>query len=95
MRIEYTKRALRLHKHIPGEVKNRIRAFAEQVKRCTSADELIRLSRAENLSGFKGSYWRVKVGTWRLIFSVEGDTVVVEYIGPRDMVYKRIRDILR
>ena len=95
MRIEYTKRALRLHKHIPGDVKDKIRAFAELVKRCISADELIKLSKAEKLSGFKGSYWRVRVGTWRLIFSVEGDTVVVEYIGPRDMVYKRIQNTLK
>lgn len=42
------------------------------------------------LKGSKGSY-RLRVGDWRVVYSrPDSDTILIEQIGPRGEVYKRM-----
>jgi len=42
----------------------------------------------EPLGGeFKGVY-KLRVGTWRVIYTIEGDTIVIQGVGQRREIYK-------
>ena len=42
----------------------------------------------EPLSGeFKGTF-KLRIGEWRVVYTVEGDTIVIQFIGHRRGIYK-------
>lgn len=46
------------------------------------------VSGARPLSGELAGHWRIRTGDYRVMFRLEGDTVVVEKVGHRDRFYE-------
>jgi mRNA interferase RelE/StbE len=43
---------------------------------------------AEPLAGeFKGTF-KLRIGDWRVVYSVEGDNIIIQYVGHRKEIYK-------
>jgi mRNA interferase RelE/StbE len=58
------------------------------VKRVAWLSENFRRIVLEPLGGeFKGAY-KLRVGDWRVIYTVEGDVIVIRFVGHRREVYK-------
>lgn len=79
MNIEYKKKAV---KYINSSDKN-------TKQRLKKAIENIPFGDIKKLSGFENEY-RLRVGELRVLFTLENDTVIVNEIGSRGEIYKRL-----
>ena len=68
----------RLDRQVRQRILRKLEWFAENFTRVVP----------EPLGGeFKGVY-KLRVGTWRVIYTIEGDTIVIQGVGHRREIYK-------
>ena len=68
----------RLDRQVRRRILRKLEWFAENFTRVVP----------EPLGGeFKGVY-KLRVGTWRVIYTIEGDTIVIQSVGHRREIYK-------
>lgn len=79
MRIEYKKQAVKYINSADKTTKKRLK----------DAIEKIPLGDIKKLSGLENEY-RLRVGDFRVLFTVENDIITVNEIRPRGQVYKRL-----
>lgn len=83
MRYVFTERALRRAKRLPKDVQRRIihklNFYCDQEDPLDFAEPLMRSE--------LGSY-RYRIGDWRVVFDLEGDTIVVLLVGHRRDIYR-------
>ena len=56
-------------------------------------DAVSRLSKEQSgvrhLEGYKPPLFRVRVGDWRILFTIESDTATIQRVLPRDKAYRQ------
>ena len=82
VRIEWTEGAIKdlekLDKLIAQRILRRLAWFSKNFQRIVP----------EPLTGeFKGTF-KLRIGNWRAVYTVEGKTIVVQFIGHRREIYK-------
>ena len=82
VKIEWTEGAIKdlgkLDKPIAQRILRRLAWFSENFQRIVP----------EPLTGeFKGIF-KLRIGDWRAVYTVEGDTIVIQFIGHRREIYK-------
>ena len=84
--IEYTKTALTQLEKLDRTTARRILDYMDE--RVAASDNPRRIGRP--LSGPMGGLWRYRVGDWRVICDIQGDTlrILVVRVGRRDKVYR-------
>lgn len=83
LKVEYSARAVRQLQDIPQADRNRLRARVYGY----AADPMARGHDARALVNH-ASTLRLRVGDWRVIFDVEGDTMVINRIVHRREAYR-------
>ncbi|WP_082470555.1 MULTISPECIES: type II toxin-antitoxin system RelE/ParE family toxin [unclassified Methylobacterium] len=79
--IVYTRPAARALVRMPANTEAQIR---EKLR--TLADDPTALS--NNIKALKGAEgFRLRIGDWRVIFTIEPDRVIVHAVGPRGSIY--------
>ena len=82
MRVEWTRGAVEDLEKLDRQVAQRV------LKRVTWLAENFHRIVPEPLSGeFKGAY-KLRVGDWRVIYTVEGELIVIRLIGHRREIYR-------
>ncbi len=79
MNIIFSKQAAKYIKYSDKPTKIRLK---ESIQKLPAGD-------VKKLQGYQNEY-RLRVGDLRVLFSIEGDTIVIESILPRGQVYNRI-----
>lgn len=77
MQIEYSKQAVKFLKKLQKPVREKI---VSAIKRLPYGDVV-------RYEGFESTY-RLRVGSYRVIYSRQGNIIKIEKIGPRGDVYK-------
>lgn len=82
MKVDLSSQALKTLKRMPRPMAIRIRNRIETVARKPGANEhdVVKL---KDRPGY-----RLRVGDWRVIYDIEGDTLHVRVIAPRGDVYR-------
>jgi mRNA interferase RelE/StbE len=83
MKINYTKSAIADLVSLPKEVQKRI---AQKMKFYAKAQNPIRF--AERLTDFKDAEFRFRIGEYRILFDVVGNSIFVLKIKHRKDIYK-------
>ncbi len=82
MKVEGTRGAVEDLEKLDPQVVKRI------LKRIAWLSENFSRIIPEPLGGeFKGTY-RLRVGNWRIIYTVEGDSIVIRFVGHRREIYQ-------
>lgn len=79
MNIIFSKQAAKYIKYSDKPTKTRLK---ESIQKLPAGD-------VKKLQGYQNEY-RLRVGDLRVLFSIEGDAIVIESILPRGQVYNRI-----
>ena len=82
MKIAISKDALKALDRMPANTASLIRSKIVQY----ADDPKAMANNVKRLKG--GSYFRLRVGDWRVIFERDRDTVIVLAIGPRGAIYE-------
>ena len=82
VKVEWTERAIkdieRLDKPIAQRILRKLDWFSRNFERLNP----------EPLSGrFKGTF-KLRLGEWRVIYTIEGETAVIQFVGHRREIYK-------
>ncbi len=82
VKIEWTEGAIKdlekLDKPIAQRILGRLARFSGNFQRIVP----------EPLTGeFRGTF-KLRIGDWRAVYTVEGDTIVIQFIGHRREIYK-------
>ena len=77
MNIFYRKRAIHYIHSCDKQVKQRLKTAIEQLP----------LGDVKKLKGFQSEY-RLRVGSLRVLFTLEDDTIIINDIGSRGQIYK-------
>jgi mRNA interferase RelE/StbE len=82
VRIEWTEGAIKdlenLDKPIVQRILRRLAWFSKNFPRIVP----------EPLTGeFKGTF-KLRIGDWRVVYTVEGETIVIQFVGHRREIYK-------
>ena len=83
LKIRYTKRALKGLSRIPGKANKAIRVKIGLLAENPQRPDLD----IKKMQGEPGTY-RLRVGTYRVIFSEDGVILLIENIGPRGSIYR-------
>lgn len=79
--IVYTRAAARALSRLPVNVAGLIR---EKVDRLAIDPDAL----ANNVKALRGvEGYRLRVGDWRILFTIEGDRIIVHAVGPRGSIY--------
>lgn len=78
--VRVHRRARRYQSRLPRDVSERIDAAIERL----AGGERVDVRAIQGLAGI----FRLRVGPYRVIFREEGDTIVIEEIGPRGGAYR-------
>jgi len=82
LKVEWTENSLedleKLDKTIANRILNKITWFSEHFKTITP----------ETLSGDFAGMFKLRVGDWRVVYTTEGDIIVIQAIGHRKEIYK-------
>ncbi len=82
LKIEWTESALKDLEKLDSVVARRI------ARRLTWLSRNFEYIVPEPLAGeFKGAF-KLRVGDWRAVYTVEGNTIVVRFVGHRSQIYK-------
>ncbi|RDJ21795.1 type II toxin-antitoxin system RelE/ParE family toxin [Bosea caraganae] len=81
-RITYSRDAIKTLQRIPANIAATIRAKVEQYAAEPS-------SLANNVKALKGEpgYYRLRVGDWRVVFSEDGQVILIVRVAPRGSAY--------
>ncbi|MDR4507435.1 MAG: type II toxin-antitoxin system RelE/ParE family toxin [Candidatus Brocadiaceae bacterium] len=79
-KIEFSKTAAKVYKKLPEDYKGLIDLVLLKISKGLPAD-------IKSISGEKNLY-RIRVGKYRILFTITKDIVVVIKIGPRGDIYK-------
>ena len=79
LRIEYSKKAVKYINAMDKQTKQRLREAIEKIP----------LGDIKRLQGTEDGY-RLRVGTLRVLFTMENDVVYIDNIMPRGQAYKRL-----
>lgn len=79
--IGFTRPAARALSRMPANtealIRDKLRLLAENPE-----------ALANNVKALKGSGgYRLRVGDWRVIFTIEADRIIVHHVGPRGSIY--------
>ena len=86
MKVEFRSSFTRdLKKVSENKVRQRVRQAIEQVE---TADQLAEIAQLKKLSG-EGSYYRIRIGDYRIGLKVEQETVIFVRCLPRRDIYRR------
>ena len=82
VKIEWTEGAIKdlekLDKLVALKVLKKVTWFSKNFEQLVS----------KSLSGeFKGTY-KLRVGDWRVVYTVEGKTIIIQFVGHRREIYK-------
>jgi mRNA interferase RelE/StbE len=77
--IRYAQAVVRKLKKMSPDVQRRIRSKIEHLSNGLAGD-------VKRLTNFSPEY-RLRVGDWRVLFNLDGDTVSVEHISHRSKAY--------
>ncbi len=79
MRIEYSKKTAKYINSADKPTKKRLKEAIEKIP----------LGDIKKLQGIENGY-RLRVGDFRVLFSIENDTIYIDNIIPRGQAYKRL-----
>lgn len=77
--IIYTRQAMKNIKSIDSRVKGRVKTGIENIP----------FGDIKKLQGYSNIY-RIRIGDYRVIYEIEGETVIIDAILPRGEAYKRL-----
>jgi len=81
-KVEWTEDAIedlsRLDRPIAKRILNKITWFSKHLKRITP----------EPLSGYLEGNYKLRIGDWRVIYTLEEDTIVIQAVGHRKEIYR-------
>jgi len=80
MNITYSKKAVKTINGMDGLTKERIKTAIEKLP---DGD-------AKQIKGRSVTTFRLRVGGWRVLFSLNGNDILIEKIAPRGEVYKGV-----
>ena len=81
MRVVLTPKATKHFKRLNEPLKSKIRAALKDLENEPPKGDIKPLSGLDE--------FRLRVGSYRIIFGIEGDAIIVTSIAPRGQVYKR------
>lgn len=79
LKIEYSKKTVKYINSVDKPTKKRLREAIEKIP----------FGDIKKLQGIENGY-RLRVGDFRVLFSIEDDTIYIDNIIPRGQAYKRI-----
>lgn len=79
MHIEYKKKAVKYINSCDKATKKRLKEAIEKIP----------LGDIKKLKGFENDY-RLRVGDFRVLFTLEDDIIIIDEIGPRGQIYKKM-----
>ncbi len=80
-KVEWTDRAVKDLEKLDRPIARRV------LRRITWLSKNLNNTVPEPLSGmFKGSF-KLRIGDWRAVYTLEGDTIVIRFIGHRSEIY--------
>jgi mRNA interferase RelE/StbE len=80
-RIEWRSRALKEAQRLDAALRERI---ADAVERL-SEDKVS----VQRLEGYKPPLFRIRVGDWRILFTIEAGVTTIQRVLPRDKAYRQ------
>lgn len=81
-KIEWTEAAVKDLEKLDRPVARRI------LKRRTLFSENLQSIVPEPLGGEWRGTFRLRIGDWRVVYTIEGETVVIQFIGHRSQIYR-------
>ena len=82
MKVQYAKSALKFLAKLDKRSISRIRAAIDGLTRIPPEGDI------KTLKGYEAGFMRLRVGSWRVIYRVEDDTLYIVAIGNRGDIYK-------
>ncbi len=82
VRIEWTERALEDLEKLDKPVARRI------LKKVTWFSKNFQSIAPEPLSGELEGTFKLRMGHWRVVYTVEGEVIVIQYVGHRSEIYR-------
>ncbi|MDD3138650.1 MAG: type II toxin-antitoxin system RelE/ParE family toxin [Lachnospiraceae bacterium] len=79
MAFIYTKQAVKNIKNLDGTIKNRIKEGIEKIP----------FGDIKKLQGYNNLY-RLRIGSYRVIYEVVADNIIIDAVLPRGEAYKRL-----
>jgi mRNA interferase RelE/StbE len=79
-RIEWRSRALKEAERLDPALRERI---ADAVERLSEDKASV-----QRLQGYKPPLFRIRVGDWRILFTIDADVATIERVLPRDKAYR-------
>ena len=79
-RIEWRSRALKEAERLDPALRERI---ADAVERLSEDKASV-----QRLQGYKPPLFRIRVGDWRILFTIDADVAMIQRVLPRDKAYR-------
>jgi mRNA interferase RelE/StbE len=80
--VVYEREARRQYERLPPAIKARVQEIARRLAKWPE------VSGAKPLRGNLAGRYRIRTGDYRVLFHIEGETVVIEKIGHRGQFYR-------
>ena len=82
VRIEWTERALEDLEKLDKPIARRI------LKKVTGFSKNLQSVAPEPLSGELKGTFKLRIGHWRVVYTVEREVIVIQYVGHRSQIYR-------
>ena len=88
MKIIATRQFEKDVKRIPKDIASKVKAFTLQIKEVSDFDQIKNSSIRHLIGDYEREYYRLRIGNYRLGFSIENNVVYLNTVKPRGEIYK-------